>query len=60
MCNTPSGDKVCSPASVPQPFRGDYVSLHQNEKWKKVMGDTPDFTFADIIMKVNRKNGKVP
>ena len=45
--------------SVPQPFRGDYVRLGENEKWEKVMVETPDINFADIVMKVNRKNGKV-
>ena len=35
------------------------MSLGQNAKWKKVMSDAPEFTFADIVMKVNRTNGKV-
>ena len=35
------------------------MSLGQNARWKKVMSDAPEFTFADIVMKVNRTNGKV-
>ena len=35
------------------------MSLGQNAKWKKVMSESPEFTFADIVMKVNRTNGKV-
>ena len=47
--------------SVSHPFKGDYVKLRQNTKWKKIACDTNDqnLVFADIVMKINRKNGKV-
>jgi hypothetical protein len=46
---------------VAHPFKGDYVELRQNSKWKKVAYDTNDqhLVFADFVAKVNRKNGKV-
>ena len=46
---------------MPHPFKGDYVRLQQNLKWKKMAGEMNDLklVFADIVMKINRKNGKV-
>ena len=43
------------------PFVGDYVKLRENSKWKKMSADTDDqhLVFADIVMKVNRRDGKV-
>jgi myosin-1 len=40
---------------------GDYVKLRQNQKWQKIACDSNDVhvVFADIVSKVNRKNGKV-
>ena len=40
---------------------GDYVKLRQNTKWQRIACDTNDIhvVFADIVSKVNRKNGKV-
>lgn len=47
--------------SVPHPFKGDYLNLQQNLKWKKLCEQTHDkyMVFADIVMKINRANGKV-
>ena len=47
--------------SVSHPFKGDYVKLRQNTKWKKIASETNDqhLIFADIVMKINRKNGKM-
>ncbi len=47
--------------SVPHEFKGEYVRLQNNPKWKKIAMETNDqhLVFADIITKVNRKNGKV-
>ena len=47
--------------SVMHPFKGDYVRLRQNVKWNKMATETNDshVVFADIVMKINRKNGKV-
>lgn len=46
---------------VPHPFRGDYVRLRQNVKWKKLSSDTNDqyVVFADIMPKINRASGRV-
>lgn len=54
-------DLGCSYFSVSHPFRGDYVSLRQNQKWRKIACETNDqqLVFADIVNKINRKNGKV-
>ncbi|XP_067131033.1 unconventional myosin-Ib isoform X1 [Centruroides vittatus] len=46
--------------SVSHPFRGDYVRLRQNVKWKKMAAETGDqyVVFADIINKLTRASGK--
>ena len=43
------------------PFKGDYVLLRNNAKYKKIYSSTSDqfIVFADIMSKVNRNNGKV-
>lgn len=48
------------PASVPKPFKCDYVQLKNNAKFKAKFGKTPDrdFAFADVVTKIDRKNGK--
>lgn len=53
--------KISYPTSVPHPFKGDYVRLKQNHKWKKMATRNDDLhlVFADIVSKVNRKNCKV-
>ncbi|GIY44186.1 unconventional myosin-Ib [Caerostris extrusa] len=46
--------------SVSHPFRGDYVRLRHNVKWKKTAAETGDqyVVFADIINKIARASGK--
>ncbi|CAN8014514.1 unnamed protein product [Ixodes persulcatus] len=46
--------------SVSHPFRGDYVRLRQNVKWKRLASETGDqyVVFADIISKITRSSGK--
>ncbi|KAG1705488.1 Unconventional myosin-Ib [Nymphon striatum] len=52
--------KSCYPRTVSHPFRGDYVRLRQNLKWKKLSSEAHDeyVVFADILNKVTRTNGK--
>ena len=47
--------------SVPHPFKGDYLNLRGDMKWKKIHSVTNDINvvFADLVHKVNRANGKV-
>lgn len=54
---------MCSCAllsSVPVPFKGDYVQLRKNAKFKSKFSNSPEknFAFADVVNKVDRKNGK--
>ena len=53
--------KVSYPKSVSHPFRGDYVRLRQNLKWKRTASESGDdyVVFADIVNKVSRSSGKV-
>ncbi|GFY19664.1 unconventional myosin-Ib [Trichonephila clavipes] len=53
--------KSSYPKSVSHPFRGDYVRLRHNVKWKKIAAETGDqyVVFADIINKIARASGKV-
>ena len=47
--------------SVPRVFKGDYLDLKGDMKWRKVsslLGDV-NLVFADLIYKVNRADGKV-
>ncbi|XP_042900119.2 unconventional myosin-Ib [Parasteatoda tepidariorum] len=52
--------KTSYPKSVSHPFRGDYVRLRHNVKWKKIAQETGDqyVVFADIINKIARASGK--
>ncbi|GFS50736.1 unconventional myosin-Ib [Trichonephila inaurata madagascariensis] len=52
--------KSSYPKSVSHPFRGDYVRLRHNVKWKKIAAETGDqyVVFADIINKIARASGK--
>ena len=52
---------LCVYFSVGIPFKGDYVLLRNNAKYKKIYSSTSDqfIVFADIMSKVNRNNGKV-
>ncbi|GAU88919.1 hypothetical protein RvY_01532 [Ramazzottius varieornatus] len=54
------GKKITYAKTVPHPFRGDYVRLRQNVKWKKLSSDTNDqyVVFADIMPKINRASGR--
>ncbi|KAK2150781.1 hypothetical protein LSH36_389g00009 [Paralvinella palmiformis] len=47
--------------SVSHPFKGDYVKLRHNTKWQRIACESNDqhIVFADIVSKVNRKNGKM-
>ncbi|XP_030856038.1 unconventional myosin-Ia [Strongylocentrotus purpuratus] len=53
--------KALYPKSVAIPFKGDYVLLRNNAKYKKTHAETSDqfIVFADIVKKINRNNGKV-
>eukprot|EP00106_Octopus_bimaculoides_P021358 XP_014788800.1 PREDICTED: unconventional myosin-Ib-like [Octopus bimaculoides] len=55
------GRKVTYPPSVPHPFKGDYLNLRSHMKWKKMYDHTNDqnLIFADMVLKVNRANGKM-
>lgn len=46
--------------SVTEPFRGDYVQLRKNAKFKSKFNNSGEknFAFADVVNKVDRKNGK--
>ncbi len=46
---------------MPHEFKGEYVRLQNNPKWRRISLETNDtrLVFADIITKVNRKNAKV-
>lgn len=54
--------KVVYPASVGKEFKGDYLNLRSDMRWKKlqplISGDI-QMVFADIVHKVNRANGKI-
>ena len=53
---------VCTyDCSVPIPFKGDYSNIRNNSKWNKAMINNSDqqILFADVVNKVNRKDGKV-
>jgi myosin-1 len=47
--------------SVSHPFRGDYVRLRQNVRWKRTSNEIGDqyVVFADIINKITKSGGKV-
>lgn len=55
------GRKISYEQSVAHPFRGDYVRLRQNVRWKKLMEHSSDayVVFADIVNKVNGSSAKV-
>lgn len=48
-------------ATVAHPFRGDYVRIRQNSKWRRVAAETGDeyVVFADLVSKLHRSSGKV-
>jgi len=47
--------------SVSHPFRGDYVRLRQNVRWKRTSIEIGDqyVVFADIVNKITKSGGKV-
>ncbi|XP_074601983.1 myosin 95E [Brevipalpus obovatus] len=54
------GKKMSYLKSVSHPFRGDYVKLRQNIKWKRIASETGHHyvVFADIVNKITRNSGK--
>jgi len=46
--------------SVAHPFRGDYIRLRQNVKWKRLMPSLGDVyvVFADLVSKITKRCGK--
>lgn len=48
-------------SSVPEPFKGDYLNVTRDMKWRKVISLVGDvhLVFADLVYKVNRADGKV-
>lgn len=51
------GKKSLYPETVPVPFRGEYVRLSNNKKWKRTTNNAP-VVWADWVSKINRRNGK--
>lgn len=46
--------------SLPQPFRGEYLGLKENPKYRKLQTTANDkLVMADHVKKVNRGDGKV-
>lgn len=46
--------------SLPQPFRGEYLGLKENPKYRKLQTTANDkLVMADYVKKVNRGDGKV-
>ncbi|KAM4024334.1 unconventional myosin-Ib isoform 3-T3 [Anomaloglossus baeobatrachus] len=51
--------KSLYPASVGQPFQGDYLEISKNPKYKKLSDVIEDkIIIADSVSKINRANGK--
>lgn len=48
-------------SSVSHPFRGDYIRLRQNVKWKRLLPTLGDVyvVFADLVSKITKRCGKV-
>lgn len=48
-------------SSVAHPFRGDYIRLRQNVKWKRLLPTLGDVyvVFADLVSKITKRCGKV-
>ncbi|OTF72318.1 hypothetical protein BLA29_001635 [Euroglyphus maynei] len=47
-------------SSVAHPFRGDYIRLRQNVKWKRLLPTLGDVyvVFADLVSKITKRCGK--
>ncbi|ETE60079.1 Myosin-Ia [Ophiophagus hannah] len=53
------GKKSLYPKSLPQPFRGEYLELKENPKYRKLQTTANDkLVMADHVKKVNRGDGK--
>uniref|UniRef100_A0A8C6XRI0 Unconventional myosin-Ia n=1 Tax=Naja naja TaxID=35670 RepID=A0A8C6XRI0_NAJNA len=53
------GKKSLYPKSLPQPFRGEYLELKDNPKYRKLQTTANDkLVMADHVKKVNRGDGK--
>ncbi|XP_070596951.1 unconventional myosin-Ia-like isoform X2 [Erythrolamprus reginae] len=53
------GKKTLYPKSLPQPFRGEYLGLKENPKYRKLQTTANDkLVMADHVKKVNRGDGK--
>ncbi|KAM3845796.1 unconventional myosin-Ia-like [Vipera latastei] len=53
------GKKSLYPKSLPQPFRGEYLGLKENPKYRKLQTTANDkLVMADYVKKVNRGDGK--
>ncbi|XP_066470503.1 unconventional myosin-Ia-like [Tiliqua scincoides] len=53
------GKKSLYPKSLPQPFRGDYLGLKENPKYRKLQSTADGkLVMADNVSKVNRGDGK--
>ncbi|CAH2306614.1 unconventional myosin-Ib isoform X2 [Pelobates cultripes] len=51
--------KSLYPASVGQPFQGDYLEISKNPKYKKLSDSIEEkIIIADTVNKINRANGK--
>lgn len=55
------GRKVSYRSSVAHPFRGDYIRLRKNAKWKRMTTQLGEMyvVFADLASKVTKRCGKV-
>lgn len=55
------GRKQSYKNSISHPFRGDYIRLRQNVKWKKISASLGEIyvVFADLVSKVTKRCGKV-
>lgn len=53
--------KVSYRSSLSHPFRGDYIRLRQNVKWKRLLPTLGEVyvVFADLVSKITKRCGKV-
>lgn len=54
------GRKVSYRGSVSHPFRGDYIRLRKNAKWKRMAANLGEMyvVFADLVSKITKRCGK--
>lgn len=55
------GRKASYRNSISHPFRGDYIRLRQNVKWKRLLPSLGEMyvVFADLVSKITKRCGKV-